>query len=244
MPSEVNHAKEEPMPEIALIVGAGSGLSASLARLLAREGMRVALAARGADKLQPLADEIGGSAWPCDATNPDHVAGLFASVERQIGVPDLVVFNAGYRTRGPLVELDIEEVRKTIISSAFAGFLVGQAATRAMLRRGHGGTIIFTGASASVKGYAKSAPFAMGKFALRGLAESMARELQPQNIHVGHVVVDGGIAAPDRAAAAAQRGPDSMLQPDAIAESFLHLHRQHRSAWSWEIAVRPWVENF
>ncbi|HEY5209941.1 MAG TPA: SDR family NAD(P)-dependent oxidoreductase [Stellaceae bacterium] len=232
------------MPEIALIVGAGSGLSAAIARLLAREGMKVGLAARNADKLQPLAEEIGGMAWPCDATNPDHVAGLFSALDRELGVPDLVVFNAGYRTRGPLVDLDIEEVRKTLIATAFGGFLVGQAAARAMLRRGHGGTIIFTGASASVKGYPKSAPFAMGKFALRGLAESMARELQPQNIHVGHVVIDGGILASDRAAAAAQRGPDSMLRPEAIADSFLHLHRQHRSAWSWEIAVRPWVESF
>ncbi|HXE17665.1 MAG TPA: SDR family NAD(P)-dependent oxidoreductase [Stellaceae bacterium] len=230
------------MPEIALIVGAGSGLSASLARLLAREGMKVALAARNADKVQPLADEIGGMAWPCDATEPGQVAGLFSAVESKLGVADLTVFNAGYRTRGPLVELDVEEVRKTLISSAFGGFLVGQAAARSLLRRGHGGTIIFTGASASVKGYPKSAPFAMGKFALRGLAESMARELQPQNIHVGHVVIDGGIANPGRDAGA--RGADGMLSPDAIAENFLHLHRQHRSAWSWEIAVRPWVENF
>lgn len=230
------------MPELALIVGAGSGLSAALARLFTREGMKVALAARNADKLQPLVDEIGGFAWPCDASNPDHVAGLFSALERQLGTPDLVVFNAGYRTRGPMADLDVEEVRKTLISTAFGGFLVGQAASRAMLRRGHGGTIIFTGASASVKGFAKSAPFAMGKFALRGLAESMARELQPQNIHVGHVVIDGGIASPERDAQA--RGPDGMLRPEAIAESFLHLHRQHRSAWSWEIAVRPWLENF
>ncbi len=230
------------MAEIALIVGAGSGLSASLARLCAREGMKVELAARNVEKLQPLLDETGARAWPCDAAEPNHVAGLFSMVERDLGVPDLVVFNAGYRTRGPLVELDIEEVRKTLISSAFAGFLVGQAAARALLRRGHGGTIVFTGASASVKGYPKSAPFAMGKFALRGLAESMARELQPQNIHVGHVVIDGGIANPGRDAGA--RGADGMLSPDAIAESFLYLHRQHRSAWSWEIAVRPWVESF
>jgi NAD(P)-dependent dehydrogenase (short-subunit alcohol dehydrogenase family) len=230
------------MAEIALIVGAGSGLSAALARLCAREGMKVGLAARNTDKLQPLVDEIGGKAWSCDATLPDQVGGLFNALDRDLGPPDLVVFNAGYRTRGPLVELDVEEVRKTIISSAFAGFLVGQEAARAMLRRNQGGTIIFTGASASVKGYAKSAPFAMGKFALRGLAESMARELQPQNIHVGHVVIDGGIANPDRDAAA--RGADGMLSPEAIAENFLHLHRQHRSAWSWEIAVRPWVESF
>ena len=227
------------MPEIALIVGAGSGLSAAIARLCAREGMKVGLAARGIGKLKPLLDETGGRAWACDATAADSVAALFQSLERELGPPDLVVFNAGYRTRGPLIELDAEEVRKTLISSAFGGFLVAQAAAKAMLPRGRG-TIIFTGASASVKGYPQSAPFAMGKFALRGLAESMARELQPKNIHVGHVVIDGGIASPERAA----RGPDAMLEPDAIAANFLHLHRQQRSAWSWEIAVRPWVESF
>jgi NAD(P)-dependent dehydrogenase (short-subunit alcohol dehydrogenase family) len=239
---EVNRAQEGWMTEIALIVGAGSGLSAALARLCVREGMKVGLAARNIDKLRPLLDETGASAWRCDATEPNDVTELFSLVQRDLGVADLVVFNAGYRTRGPLVELETEEVRKTIISSAFAGFLVGQAAARTMLRRGRGGTIMFTGASASVKGYAKSAPFAMGKFALRGLAESMARELQPQNIHVGHIVIDGGIANPGRDAN--MRGPDGMLQPEAIAQSFLHLHRQHRSAWSWEIAVRPWVETF
>ena len=231
------------MAEIALIVGAGSGLSASLARLCAREGMKVATRrAQRREARSRCSTRPARAPMPCDAAEPNHVAGLFSMVERDLGVPDLVVFNAGYRTRGPLVELDIEEVRKTLISSAFAGFLVGQAAARALLRRGHGGTIVFTGASASVKGYPKSAPFAMGKFALRGLAESMARELQPQNIHVGHVVIDGGIANPGRDAGA--RGADGMLSPDAIAESFLYLHRQHRSAWSWEIAVRPWVESF
>jgi NAD(P)-dependent dehydrogenase (short-subunit alcohol dehydrogenase family) len=233
---------EDGMAEIALIVGAGSGLSASLARLCTREGMKVGLAARDTAKLQPLLAETGAAAWTCDATEPDQVGGLFDTVTRELGTPDLVVFNAGYRTRGPVVELVPEEVRKTLIASAYAGFLVGQEAARVLLRRGQGGTIIFTGASASVKAYPKSAPFAMGKFALRGLAESMARELQPQNIHVGHVVIDGGIANPGRDAGA--RGPDAMLSPDAIAETYLALHRQHRSAWSWEIAVRPWVENF
>lgn len=230
------------MPEIALIVGAGSGLSASLARLCAKEGMKVALASRDVAKLQPLLDETGAKAWPCDATDPNHVAGLFSMVERELGVPDLVVFNAGYRTRGPLVELDIEEVRKTIVSSAFGGFLVGQEAARAMLRRGHGGTIIFTGASASVKGYAQSAPFAMGKFALRGLAQSMARELSPQGIHVAHIVIDGGIRSAARPNPTDK--PDSMLDPDAIAQTYLDLLRQHRSAWAWEIELRPWVERF
>jgi NAD(P)-dependent dehydrogenase (short-subunit alcohol dehydrogenase family) len=227
------------MSETALIVGAGSGLSAALARLFSREGMRVGLAAREVGKLDALIKATSAKAWPCDATDAGQVNALFAAFEKELGPPDLVVFNAGYRTRGPFVELDPEEVRKTLISSAFGGFLVAQAAAKAMLPRGRG-TILLTGASASVKGYPQSAPFAMGKFALRGLAESMARELQPQNIHVAHVVIDGGIASPERQG----RGPDAMLEPDAIAESYLQLHRQHRSAWAWEIALRPWVEKF
>jgi NAD(P)-dependent dehydrogenase (short-subunit alcohol dehydrogenase family) len=228
------------MAESALIVGAGSGLSAALARLCAKEGMKVGLAAREVAKLEPLLAETGARAFACDAAIPEQVAALFAAAEGAIGPPDLVIFNAGYRTRGPVAELNVEEVRRTLIVSAFAGFLVGQEAARRMLIRGHG-TIIFTGASASVKGYAKSAPFAMGKFALRGLAQSMARELQPQNVHVAHVVIDGGIASPARVN---DRGPDAMLAPDAIATNYLHLHRQHRSAWSWEIELRPWVEHF
>ena len=227
------------MSETAIIVGAGSGLSASLARIFAKEGMKVALAARSIAKLDALLKETGARAWTCDSTKPEEVAALFSAVEKDLGSPDIVVFNAGYRTRGPLVELDVEEVRKTIIGSAFGGFVVGQAAARTMLKQGHG-TIFFTGASASVKGYPQSAPFAMGKFALRGLAESMARELQPKNIHVAHVVIDGGIASAERPA----RGPDAMLGPDAIAANYLHLHRQHRSAWTWELALRPWVETF
>jgi NAD(P)-dependent dehydrogenase (short-subunit alcohol dehydrogenase family) len=227
------------MAETALIVGAGSGLSAALARLCAREGMKVGLAARDTAKLGALVEETGARAWPCDATDAAQVAALFAALDQELGPPDLVIFNAGYRTRGPFIELDAEEVRKTLISSAFGGFLVAQAAAKAMLPRGRG-TILLTGASASLKGYPQSAPFAMGKFALRGLAQSLARELQPRNIHVGHVVIDGGIASPDRPA----RGPDAMLDPDAIALNYLHLHRQHRSTWSWEIALRPWVENF
>jgi NAD(P)-dependent dehydrogenase (short-subunit alcohol dehydrogenase family) len=227
------------MSETALIVGAGSGLSAALARLFAKNGMKVALAARNTAKLDGLLKETSARAYACDSTEPAQVTKLFADAERDLGPLDIAVFNAGYRTRGPVAELDVEEVRKTLISSAFGGFLVGQAAAKSMLAQGHG-SIFLTGASASVKGYPQSAPFAMAKFALRGLAESMARELQPKNIHVAHVVIDGGIASPDRPS----RGPDAMLGADAIAENYLHLHRQHRSAWSWEIAVRPWVETF
>ncbi|HXQ84454.1 MAG TPA: SDR family NAD(P)-dependent oxidoreductase [Xanthobacteraceae bacterium] len=224
-----------------LIVGVGSGLSASLARLFAKEGMTVALAARRAANMAALAKETGAKAFACDSTKRAEVAKLFADVEAALGSPDVVVYNASYRTRGPFVELDPAEVAKSIEVTAYGGFLVAQEAAKRMLPHGHG-AILFTGASASVKGYAQSAPFAMGKFALRGLAQSMARELAPQGIHVGHVVVDGGIRSerrpnpPDR--------PDSMLDPDAIAQSFLHLLQQPRSAWAWEIELRPWLEKF
>ena len=228
--------------ETALIVGAGSGLSASLARLLATEGFRVALAAREAGKLQLLADEVRGMALKCDATELAQVEQAFSAVEAKWGVPDLVVYNASYRVRGPLVELDPKEVERTLAVSAFAGFLVGQAAAKRMLARGSG-AVFFTGASASVKGYANSAPFAMGKFALRGLAQSMARELAPKNIHVAHFVIDGGIRAPVDTRAA-ERAQDGMLLPDEIAKSYLHVYRQHRSAWSWELELRPWTEKF
>jgi NAD(P)-dependent dehydrogenase (short-subunit alcohol dehydrogenase family) len=225
----------------ALIVGVGSGLSASLARLFSKNGMKVALGARRADGLAALAKEVGGKAFACNAANPDEVAKLFADVEAAFGAPDVVVYNASYRTRGPFVELVPEEVAKSIAVSAFGGFLVAQEAVKRMLPKKRG-AIIFTGASASVKGYAQSAPFAMGKFALRGLAQSMARELQPQGIHIAHVVVDGGIRSERRADPPDK--PDSFLDPDAIAQSYLHLLQQPRSAWAWEIELRPWVERF
>jgi len=225
----------------ALIVGAGSGLSASLARLFAKSGMTVALAARTIDDLAALAKEVGGKAFACDATKRSEVAKLFADVAAASGAPDVVVYNASYRTRGPFIELDPDEVERALTVTAFGGFLVAQEAAKRMLPQRRG-AILFTGASASVKGYAQSAPFAMGKFALRGLAQSLARELSPQGIHVGHVVIDGGIRSarrpdpPDK--------PDSMLDPDAIAQSYLDLLRQPRNAWAWEIELRPWVEKF
>jgi len=225
----------------ALIVGAGAGLSASLARLFAKNGMQVALSARSVDDLAPVAKETGAKTYSCDASKREQVDKLFADVESAFGVPDVVVYNASYRTRGPLVELDPAEVERSIAVSAFGGFLVAQAAVRRMLPKGEG-AVLFTGASASVKGYAQSAPFAMGKFALRGLAQSMARELSPKGIHVAHVVVDGGIRSARRAEPVDK--PDSLLDPDAIAASYLHLLQQPRSAWSWEIEVRPWVESF
>jgi NAD(P)-dependent dehydrogenase (short-subunit alcohol dehydrogenase family) len=230
------------MTETALIVGAGSGLSAALARLFAKEGMRVALAARDAPKLAPLAAATGAKAYRCDASKSEDVESLFASVGKELGPPDIVVYNPSARARGPIAELDPKEVLNALIVSCYGGFLVGQQAARLMLAAGHG-TILFTGASASIKGYARSAPFAMGKFGLRGLAQSMARELAPKNIHVAHFVIDGGIGRADDPRAA-DRGADGMLEPDAIAANYLHIHRQQRSAWTWEVELRPWVENF
>ncbi len=228
--------------EVALIVGVGTGLSASLARRFAGEGMRVALAARNVEKIQPLAAEIDAATFRCDAGESDQVARLFEDVCAKLGEPTLVVFNAGMRGRGAIAELDPEQVKRGWIAGAFGGFLVGQQAAKRMLPLGHG-TILFTGATASLKGFAGSAPFAMAKFSLRGLAQSMARELAPKGIHVAHIVIDGGIAT-SYAENEADRAADRWLDPDAIAESYLQLHRQQRSAWTWELEVRPWLEKF
>jgi len=231
----------KPTYETALIVGAGRGLSASLARLLAGKGLRVALAARDAEKLAPLCAETGAKSFACDAVDPDQVARLFTAVEAATGTPEIVVYNASARARGPVAELVPAEVERAIMVSAFGGFLVAREAARRMVPKAHG-AILFTGASASVKGYPLSAPFAMGKFALRGLAQSMARELAPQGIHVAHFVIDGSIRNPGRVEPPDR--PDSMLDPDAIAASYVDVLYQPRSAWAWEVELRPWVERF
>jgi len=225
----------------ALIVGAGHGLSASLTRLLREEGLAVAIAARDTAKLAPLCAKTGARAFACDAQDVAQVQRLFADLEGVHGAPDVVIYNASARARGPFVELVPAEVQRAFQVTAFGAFLVAQQAAARMLPKGYG-AILFTGASASVKGYAQSAPFAMGKFALRGLAQSLARELSPQGIHVAHFVIDGGIRGagrrddPDK--------PDAMLDPDAIALTYVNILRQPRSAWTWEIELRPWVERF
>jgi NAD(P)-dependent dehydrogenase (short-subunit alcohol dehydrogenase family) len=228
-------------PKTALIVGAGAGLSASLARLFARSGMQVALAARRIDKLQVLADETAARLFQCDVADSASIVELFEQVDQYLGAPDVVVYNPSARVKGPLIDLNPTEVEKVIAITAFGGFLVAQQAARRMLSKGQG-AILFTGASASVKGYAQSASFAMGKFALRGLAQSMARELAPQGIHVAHFVIDGAIQQNDGARQA--DGADSMLDPDAIAQTYLHVLQQPRSAWTWEVELRPWTERF
>ncbi len=225
----------------ALIVGAGAGISAAVARGLASAGLRVGLAARNAEKLADLAGEIGAETFAADASDPAAVARLFGEVDGRLGEPDVVVFNASARAPGPLAELDPETVRQAIAVTAFGGFLVVREAARRMVPRRQG-AILLTGATASLKGFAGSAAFAMGKFALRGLAGSAARELGPQGIHVAHVVVDGGVRSwrrPDPS-----EHPDSTLTPEGIAQTYLDLLRQPRDAWSFEVELRPWVERF
>ncbi len=230
-----------PSYKSALIVGAGRGLSASLTQLLTREGLGVTVAARDTAKLESLCRATGARAMRCDAQDETEVARLFDEVDRLRGSPDLVIYNASARTRGPLVELIPADVQRAWQVTAFGAFLVAQQAARRMIPKGHG-AILFTGASASVKGYAQSAPFAMGKFALRGLAQSLARELSPQGIHVAHFVIDGAIRQPVRGDDTDH--PDSTLDPDAIAATYLNILRQPRSAWTWEVELRPWVETF
>lgn len=225
----------------ALIVGAGNGVSASLARLFNREGYKVGLVSRNPDNLAALCQEINSHSFQCDCSISEQVDSLFDEVDDLLGTPDVVVYNPSFRTRGALVDLVPADVEKALAITAYGGFLVGQQSAKRMLAVG-GGAILFTGASASLKGYAQSAPFAMGKFALRGLAQSMARELAPQNIHVAHFVIDGAILPPGQLQPVTN--PDSFLEPDAIAQTYLNVVQQHRSVWTWEIELRPWVEKF
>ena len=229
------------MSQKVLIVGAGSGLSASLARRCHAAGMKVTLAARDGGKAGAVAQETGARLHRCDSSSIEEVATLFTALDDSIGTPDLVVYNPSARVRGPITDLDPEATRAAIEVTCFGAFLVAQQAAQRMLARGSG-SILFTGASAGVKGFANSSVFAMGKFGLRGLAQALARELHPQNIHIGHFVIDGGIASErqDRK----DDGSDRTLDPDAIAEAYLQFHNQHRSAWAWEVELRPWVEKF
>lgn len=231
-------------PKTALIVGTGSGISASLARALHARGYKLVLASRKPEQFAELAKSVGAHSVAVDASDQRQMVALFKDADRVLGPLDLAVYNASFRTRGPFIDLVPDDVLKAFTTSAFGAFLMAQEAARRMLPRGSG-AIFFTGASAGVKGYPQSAPFAMAKFALRGLAQSMARELGPKGIHVAHFVIDGGVRNAGRGRSeAANEAPDSLLDPDAIAESYLHVLGQPRSAWSLEVELRPWVERF
>lgn len=233
------------MNSTALIVGVGNGLSHSLAHLLHQHQYQLALAARNTGKLKALADDINASTNQCDIANEEDVSRLFDEVDKPVRV---VVCNPSAMPRGPLVDLVPSEVADAIAITAFGSFLVAQQAARHMLTlepvNGCRGTILMTGASAGVKGFPQSAPFAMGKFAQRGLAQSMSRELHPQGIHVCWINVDGAIANAHRGRVQSPENPNALLEPDAIASTYLSLIQQHPSAWSSEIALRPWVEPF
>ena len=224
------------MTDSVLIVGVGDGLSASLARLFSKKNMNVLLASRNIDKLKDLKEEINSTTYQCDSTNIESVSNLFLELDKTIGTPNLVIYNAAARVRGGVSELDPIQTQKAIEVTCFGAFLVAKESAKRMLKRGNG-SIFFTGATAGVKGFANSSVFAMGKFGLRGLAQSLARELHPKNIHIGHFVIDGGIG----------RESDSnykMMHPDAIAQTYLDFYNQDSSAWAWEIELRTFKEKF
>ena len=224
------------MNESVLIVGVGSGLSASLARLCASKNMNIVLAARNIDKLHDLKEEINAQTYKCDSSDIESVSNLFKETDKTIGTPNLVIYNPSVRLKGSITELDPKQTQEAINVTCFGAFLVAQEASKRMLKR-KSGSIFFTGASASIKGFANSSVFAMGKFGLRGLAQSLARELHPKNIHIGHFIIDGGIGRQSI-------GNYEMINPDSIAKTYLQFHNQDKSAWSWEVELRTSVEKF
>ena len=223
------------MNEKVLIVGAGTGLSASIAQLCSSEGMEVALAARNIDKLVSLKKEINAKTFKCDASDINEVSSLFRELDQSFGIPNLVIYNPSSRIRGAIGDLDPKETQEAINITCFGGFLVAQEASKRMLKNKKG-SIFFTGASASIKGFANSSVFAMGKFGLRGLAQSLARELHPQNIHIGHFIIDGGIGKSSTGY--------KLINPDSIANTYLEVHKQDSSAWTWEVELRTNKETF
>ena len=224
------------MSESVLIVGAGAGLSASLARLCFSKGMKVILAARDISKLENLKKEVKGETYKCDSSNIESVKNLFKETDKEIGTPNLVIYNPSARLKGSIIELDPQKTQEAINVTCFGAFLVAQEASKRMLKR-KSGSIFFTGASAGVKGFPNSSVFAMGKFGLRGLAQSLARELHPQNIHIGHFVIDGAINHEPF-------GEYQTIHPNEIAKTYLQFHQQDKSAWAWEIELRTSVEKF
>jgi len=224
------------MNDSVLIVGVGSGLSASLARLCASKSMKIVLAARNIEKLEDLINETNADAYACDSSNIESVENLFKEMDKKIGIPNLVIYNPSARIKGGITELDAKKTQDAINVTCFGAFLVAKEAAKRMIKR-KSGSIFFTGASAGIKGFANSSVFAMGKFGLRGLAQSLARELHPQNIHIGHFIIDGAIGRKPF-------GTYETINPDLIAKTYLEFHNQDKSAWSWEIELRTSVEKF
>ena len=228
------------MSKNVLIIGVGGGLSASLARIFKANGFSIGLVSRNIKKIKSLGIEVSGELFQCDASNSSEVQKVFNEVDMRLGALDLVIYNPSKRTAGSIVDLDIHDVKSAMDITCYGGFLVAQQAAKRMLKRGSG-AIFFTGASASVKGFPNSSVFAMGKFGLRGLAQSLARELHPKNIHIGHFVIDGSIA---RFSESKEKDLQNNLDPDEIAKSYLHFFMQNKNCWSWELELRPWLEKF
>ncbi len=260
MTQSEDRGTQKSVGDVALIVGGGPGISASCARLFAKSGMRVGVAARDPDKpvLQNLEKTHGVRRYACDASEPAAVELLFQSVVRDLGAPTLVVHNIDGRMLGifrkGITEADPSLALETLRNSAFSAFLVGQQAARLMRENkpnanGAKGTIIFTNASAALKGFPLSGAFAMACQAKSGLAQSMARELMPEGIHIVSVPIDAAIGWTQEDGTRAHRlagtsVDDNMADPDQIAETYLQLHRQHRSTWAFEVVLRPWLEQW
>ncbi len=228
---------------VAVVVGVGPGLGSALARRFAKAGMAVAVARRNPERLAELAEEIGAKPYDCDATDGNSVEELFAAVEDDLGRPVLTVYNAGAYKPGGVLEISAEDFERCWRIGCLGGFHVGRAAARRMVEAGEG-TILFTGATASLRGSAKFANLAVPKFGLRALAQSMARDLGPRGVHVAHTIIDGQIASERPGSRAEERGPDAVLAPAAIAEAYYQLHAQPRSAWTQELDLRPCMETF
>ena len=228
---------------VAMVVGVGGGLGAALGRRFAEAGMNVALAARGDAITAPLAEEIKGSAYPVDVTDEAAVEALFDRLRDDLGEPDLVVFNAGAFQRTTVLEATAADFERCWRIGCLGGFLIGRAAARGMAARGSG-TIIFTGATAALRGGAGFINLAVGKFGLRALAQSMARELGPRGVHIAHAVIDGQIDGPAHADRRADIAAGALLDPNAIAETYYQIHLQDRTAWTQELDLRPAVEKF
>ena len=234
--------------QVAFIIGAGPGLGLALTRCFTRAGMHTGIAARSGKRLQSMQQELQATGsmvttYACDTTDAKQVSKVFGKLQNDLGIPDLVVYNAGAYQPARVVDIDVADFESCWRVGCLGGFLCGREAARIMLKAGRG-TILFTGATASLRGGAGFANLAVGKFGLRALSQSMARELGPENIHVAHVIIDGQIMSERYAELAGIRPADGLLEPDAIAVNYLQLHKQHRSAWTQELDLRPWVEKF
>ncbi|HZJ66943.1 MAG TPA: SDR family NAD(P)-dependent oxidoreductase [Kofleriaceae bacterium] len=231
------------MSKIAVVIGAGPGLGAAVVRRFAREGFQVGVVARKRETVEPIAQAVGGRAYAADATDAAQVAKLFAQIREELGAPDVLIYNASAFKMGGILEVSPEEFEDCWKVGCHAAFLCAREVLPAMVERG-AGTILLTGATAAVRGSARFSCLAVGKFGLRALGQSIAREFGERGVHVAHVIVDGQIDSPRARAWAPQRPDRSFLAPDAIAETYWHLHMQHPTAWTQELDLRPAVEKF